>query len=203
QKLVRSLDTTAFAGPVRSVASFMDRDDGAVRVVVTLREDAQDDLEVRGNRLSWRFKGEPVEATIVDEAGRVTRAAADTGTRRYTGTRVSFEFKDIDIHNLLRILAEVSKKNLVVADDVKGTSPSGCATCPGTRPSISSFGPRASARRRRATSSASPRSSGCRPSARPRPRRRKPRRSPSRFSSGSFRSTTRSPARSPPRCRIS
>lgn len=121
QKLVRSLDTTAFAGPVRSVASFMDRDDGAVRVVVTLREDAQDDLEVRGNRLSWRFKGEPVEATIVDEAGRVTRAAADTGTRRYTGTRVSFEFKDIDIHNLLRILAEVSKKNLVVADDVKGT----------------------------------------------------------------------------------
>src|SRR5690606_18565036 len=121
QKLVRSLDTTAFAGPVRSVASFMDRDDGAVRVVVTLREDAQDDLEVRGNRLSWRFKGEPVEATIVDEAGRVTRAAADTGTRRYTGTRVSFEFKDIDIHNLLRVIAEVSKKNIIVADDVKGT----------------------------------------------------------------------------------
>jgi len=121
-KLVRSLDTTAFAGPVRTVASFLDREHGAVRVVVTLGEDAKDDLEVRGNRISWRFRGEQVEATIVDEAGRVTRAAADTGARaRYTGTRVSFEFKDIDIHNLLRILAEVSKKNLVVADDVKGT----------------------------------------------------------------------------------
>jgi type IV pilus assembly protein PilQ len=34
---------------------------------------------------------------------------------------VSFEFKDIDIHNLLRIISEVSKLNIVVADDVKGT----------------------------------------------------------------------------------
>ena len=36
------------------------------------------------------------------------------------GRRVSFEFKDIDIHNLLRIIAEISKKNIVVADDVQG-----------------------------------------------------------------------------------
>ena len=39
---------------------------------------------------------------------------------KYTGRRVSFEFKDIDIHNLLRIIAEVSKKNIIVGDDVGG-----------------------------------------------------------------------------------
>lgn len=121
-KLVRSLDTSAFAGPVRTVASFEDRREGVVRVVVTLSEEAKDDVEQRGNTLSWRFSGQKAEATIVDEAGRVTRAAADGGPRgRYTGTRVSFEFKDIDIHNLLRVLAEVSKKNIIVGDDVKGT----------------------------------------------------------------------------------
>jgi len=123
RKLVRSLDTTAFAGPVRTVASFEDGEQGAVRVVVTLAEEVRDDVKFRGNTLSWSFVGAAAEATIVDEAGRVTRAAADAGgpRGRYTGTRVSFEFKDIDIHNLLRILAEVSKKNFIVSDDVKGS----------------------------------------------------------------------------------
>lgn len=120
-KLVRSLDTSAFAGPVRTVSSFKDREDGVVRVVVTLAEEARDEVEQRGTDLRWRFSSQRAEATIVDEAGRVTRAAADGGPRgRYTGTRVSFEFKDIDIHNLLRVLAEVSKKNIIVADDVRG-----------------------------------------------------------------------------------
>jgi len=39
---------------------------------------------------------------------------------RYRGKKVSFEFKDIDIQNLLRVIAEISKKNIVVADDVSG-----------------------------------------------------------------------------------
>src|SRR5439155_2985849 len=38
----------------------------------------------------------------------------------YVGKKVSFEFKDIDIHSLLRVIAEVSKRNIVVADDVSG-----------------------------------------------------------------------------------
>lgn len=123
RKLVRSLDTTAFAGPVRTVSSFQDREEGVVRVVVTLADEAKDDLRQEGHSLSWRFSGPPAEATIVDEDGRVTRAAASAGGSRgrYSGTRVSFEFKDIDIHNLLRVIAEVSKKNIIVADDVKGT----------------------------------------------------------------------------------
>jgi type IV pilus secretin PilQ/predicted competence protein len=38
--------------------------------------------------------------------------------KKYAGEKISLEFKDADIKNVLRILAEVSGKNLVVTDDV-------------------------------------------------------------------------------------
>jgi len=41
--------------------------------------------------------------------------------RNYTGRRVDFNVKDIDIKNLLGAVAEISKKNIIVADDVKGS----------------------------------------------------------------------------------
>src|SRR5207253_7995519 len=53
------------------------------------------------------------EAEQYSEQGAPQRA-------RYVGKRVTFEFKDIDIHNLLRIISEVAKKNMVVSDEVSG-----------------------------------------------------------------------------------
>jgi type IV pilus assembly protein PilQ len=38
----------------------------------------------------------------------------------YTGRRITLDFHDIDIRNLLRLIADVSKKNILVADDVTG-----------------------------------------------------------------------------------
>lgn len=38
----------------------------------------------------------------------------------YSGRHVSLDFKDADVHNVLRLLAEVSKLNIVATDDVKG-----------------------------------------------------------------------------------
>jgi type IV pilus assembly protein PilQ len=40
--------------------------------------------------------------------------------RGYSGRRITLEFHDIEIRNLLRLIADVSKKNIVVADDVTG-----------------------------------------------------------------------------------
>ncbi|HZR81323.1 MAG TPA: type IV pilus secretin PilQ [Candidatus Binatia bacterium] len=40
--------------------------------------------------------------------------------RKYTGRRISLEFKDADILNVLRIIADVANKNIVATDDVKG-----------------------------------------------------------------------------------
>ena len=43
------------------------------------------------------------------------------GERRYSGRRIDLDFKDADIHNILRLLAEVGGVNVVTADDVSGT----------------------------------------------------------------------------------
>lgn len=40
---------------------------------------------------------------------------------KYTGRRIDLDFKDADIHNILRLLAEVGKVNIVTADDVTGS----------------------------------------------------------------------------------
>jgi len=39
----------------------------------------------------------------------------------YTGKRISFDFKDADIKNVLRLIAEVSELNLVAGEDVQGS----------------------------------------------------------------------------------
>ena len=45
---------------------------------------------------------------------------ATLGKKRYTGRRIDLDFKGADIHNILRLLADVGQVNIVVADDVKG-----------------------------------------------------------------------------------
>jgi type IV pilus assembly protein PilQ len=41
-----------------------------------------------------------------------------TGEKKYVGQKVSLEFKDADIKNVFRLLAEISGKNILVTDDV-------------------------------------------------------------------------------------
>ncbi len=40
--------------------------------------------------------------------------------KRYTGKKLSLDFKDADINNILRLIAEVSDLNIIAAEDVKG-----------------------------------------------------------------------------------
>ena len=58
------------------------------------------------------------ERIAVGEAGTASdRPATHKG---YYGQHVSLDFKDADVHNVLRLLAEVSKLNIVATDDVRG-----------------------------------------------------------------------------------
>src|ERR1017187_7373176 len=45
---------------------------------------------------------------------------ATIGKKRYTGRRIDLDFKGADIHNILRLLADVGQVNVIVADDVRG-----------------------------------------------------------------------------------
>ncbi len=60
-------------------------------------------------------------ATPVRVVGVAARpfAIPDSG-KRYTGRRLSLDFKDADIENILRLIAEISNLNIVTGDDVKG-----------------------------------------------------------------------------------
>ncbi len=130
KRLERSLDTTALETPVKMVSAFPVPGGGdKVRVVVVADGALEETVAKTPRGLLWRLnvKGVKTESVAVSaKASGFTSEAtrfAETGApkqRRYVGKRVSFEFKDIDIHNLLRIISEVSKKNIVVADDVSG-----------------------------------------------------------------------------------
>lgn len=63
---------------------------------------------------------EPVVTSRPSEEAAAQRPAAVATRPMYVGQRVSLDFKDADVHNVLRLLAEVSKLNIVATDDVKG-----------------------------------------------------------------------------------
>ncbi len=143
KRLERSLDTSAFGGPVKMVSSFSAPGQAdSVQIVATLEGSTEDRVQFENGQLVWAFGSAPsTSAELVIDGQRVEveeqtavaprasgfaaeapgyAAAGAARKAKYTGRRVSFEFKEIDIHNLLRIIAEVSKRNVVVADDVRG-----------------------------------------------------------------------------------
>ncbi|MBI5481442.1 MAG: type IV pilus secretin PilQ, partial [Deltaproteobacteria bacterium] len=135
--LERTLDTTAFLGPVRSVTAL--RDGAAVQVVVELADEVQTRVRRDGGRLLWDFvKAEgaaPSEARVkvpgtreippprFSPAGDPPAAAARErrGKRRYSGKRIDLDFKDADIQNILRLLADIGQVNVITGEDVKGS----------------------------------------------------------------------------------
>lgn len=138
--LVRTLDTTELSGEVLStVSTYMDGTD----TVIAARVGALTEHRHwrKDNRVIWDFRGKagaqgglaaaevvgyPEEATAgFSSAPQAARMAGELSAEqrrgsRYTGRRISLDLKDAEIHNVLRLLADVSKLNIVASDDVKG-----------------------------------------------------------------------------------
>ncbi len=131
KRLERSVDTSGVPGPLAMVSAF-NQPSGKVRVVATLRsDDASDQVLETRKGLVWTVVGGEPERRAAEEAPAVpaagfAAAAPDyallgaPGQKQYAGQRITLEFHDIDVRNLLRLLADVSKKNIVIADDVTG-----------------------------------------------------------------------------------
>jgi type IV pilus assembly protein PilQ len=63
-----------------------------------------------------------IESLLIAQAtapGASMRASPNS-KKRYTGRRIDLDFKGADIHNILRLLADVGVVNIVTSDDVKG-----------------------------------------------------------------------------------
>ena len=69
----------------------------------------------------WQQVMKETEAEIVREAEVPSEKAVLTETgKAYTGQKISLDFQDADIRHVFRILHEISGKNFVIGDDVKG-----------------------------------------------------------------------------------
>ncbi|TMB28271.1 MAG: type IV pilus secretin PilQ [Deltaproteobacteria bacterium] len=134
ERLERNLDASSLKAPVTMLSSYrVPGKPGEVQIVATMRPGTTDAVEAAKGTIIWNFGG-PQAAAQAQPAKAAPRAAPMTMQTRansasagvydssqYTGRRVDFNVKDIDIRNLLGAISEISKKNIIVADDVKGT----------------------------------------------------------------------------------
>jgi type IV pilus assembly protein PilQ len=67
---------------------------------------------------SYEVDSDEAAAFLTDVPLQVDEAR---GHRRYRGRRIDLDFNNADIHNILRLLAEVGGVNIVTSDDVDGT----------------------------------------------------------------------------------
>lgn len=133
------LDVRQLAGPVLRIRAAQHRlePDKAVRIVADLKGQVRHDavqtpegirLAVEG--VSTVAAAPPAPAAPVVPTAPAAPREEPKPERRLTPTpaapaaeapaRLSMDFKDVDINNLLRIIAEVSGKNIVAGEDVKG-----------------------------------------------------------------------------------
>lgn len=68
-----------------------------------------------------KASSEPGGGGIAAEAPPATGIEDMEQIPRYTGTHISLDFKDADIRNILRLIAEVSNLNIIAGEDVQGT----------------------------------------------------------------------------------
>jgi type IV pilus assembly protein PilQ len=147
EALSRTLDTSAVAKAVVSAISSYN-EGGDTILAANIGSGTEHRHWRKGNLLYWDFRNgstasnasanpsapaEPVagaaqvltypeQATsgFETDAANLSQATLTGQKAHYTGRRISLDLKDADIHNVLRLLADVSKLNIVAADDVSG-----------------------------------------------------------------------------------
>lgn len=84
------------------------------------------EMEEESTKVIVEPEGEPKVAKIETQEIPTTEFTEGTsllsgiGGKVYTGKRVSLEFEDARIQDVIRLIADVSKLNIILADDVKG-----------------------------------------------------------------------------------
>ncbi len=110
--LERTMDVSEFPGTVQQIDAF--EDGGKVHVVIRLR---------KGEKVSVSTfqRGKVLSVNIEPQELMIARAGAG-GDNRFTfvGDKVTFDFKDIEVVNALRLIAQMSNLNIIMSDDVSG-----------------------------------------------------------------------------------
>jgi type IV pilus assembly protein PilQ len=129
-RLERTLDVAGSARYLRSISVRRKGDKLVLEAARGTVDIGGGHVEQRGSTLVWTFSRDsseppvPVAATGSTETG----VAPDGGAARRTRTvareaeisAIDLDLKDADIHNVLRLLADVGRVNVVTADNVTG-----------------------------------------------------------------------------------
>lgn len=143
--LERTLDVTDFGGVIGSVSSYQKNTQAIVEVGVsraalsTINRNKnqielifQDKLEAKSGVKMPQTPLGSHSRTVAMESGDTyanpheRTAASSIGSsagakKRYSGRHVDLDFKDADIHNILRLLSDVGRVNIITGDDVRGS----------------------------------------------------------------------------------
>ncbi len=106
----RSQDVSAFPGPIKQVDSYTIGDN--VRIVARLRDRVDVTSFQQGNVFTVNLEPQDL---------RVAKGGEEESEKFvYSGKKVTFDFKDIEISNALKLISEMSNFNLIMSDDVRG-----------------------------------------------------------------------------------
>ena len=98
------------AGGLKIVVGAIDSNVTAIKNLTLLKDGKRTEL----------IAGGPACPSIGETRGPLTSPEMQlTLEKKYTGQKISLDFKDADIKNVFRLIGEVSGKNILVTDDVK------------------------------------------------------------------------------------
>ena len=131
EDLKRTIDTSALGVGIESFSSFPSpKDPRDTIILVKLEKEILPKIKKVDNAIVMEFP-KPLKVVVKkkkvtpevkekkEETRKQEKASSEEGPA-YTGKKISLDVKDADITNIFRLLAEVSKLNIVVPEEVKG-----------------------------------------------------------------------------------
>ena len=135
------IDATSLTGPVAEIAVYNDKEN--VKILAKMKS-AKHDLKIEesahGSDFVFNFKNEKVQgvagyseaqivrlpqAAVAQEEGGADEKGGSINMEdepvQYTGKKINLDFKEVDILDILRLMSDISKLNIIAGDDVKGT----------------------------------------------------------------------------------
>ena len=135
QKFQVARDVTEYDSPLSFISSFRDpvkEDDVLIVIEYKQETDVEYDLIQDPNKITINFQNVILEdmEKLIKQAEQAeherwafdVRVVTTPGAKKtYRGELVSFDFKDADVRDVLRILSDISGFNMVVSNNVEGS----------------------------------------------------------------------------------
>ncbi len=114
RKLAQKLDVTDFATPVVSITTR--RQGHGARMQIAVKGAFEPSGYQTGNTFVIEIQPKSRTGTVPDRGGVI----GNLGPKKYSGTRVTFNFQNIATRSALQLIADISNLNIVASDSVGG-----------------------------------------------------------------------------------